>query len=173
MDRNTILDRFVFTSIESRSSQGSGWIHLHTDGGRTNNTILLWQEWWPGPRCHRARRRAAHSCLCGAVPHVCSVCGEAFRSDGDLDGHAARSHPGEVVTGNVPGAASGTTTQLGGGVASPMLWRVYCAILATASSGAAARTTTKYTLPCLCIPCVHGNMQRIRDVAQGLCLLYV
>ena len=100
---------------------------------------------------------AIHTAAYGAPPSVCSLCGEAFRNTGDLGCHTAKSHGVDEVTGHTELHTG--TTMLGGGVTSPVLWRLYRAILARCTPGTAI---PRSTLPCDTIPCVPGNVWRIR-----------
>ena len=86
---------------------------------------------------------ALHTAAYGSTPPVDPVSGQAYRS---LD--EAQQPMG--------------STQLGGGLASPMLWRIYEEIRANP-----ARGLTKHTLPCTVIPCVPGNVGRIRRALGG------
>ena len=104
---------------------------------------------------------ALHTAAYGAMPTVCADCGEAFRSASDLHGHAdSAGHPaGGATMWGVP--VGRRTTQLGGGVAAPMLWHIYLAILVRGSQ-LPGTALPRCTLPCDTIPCVPGNVWRIR-----------
>ena len=110
---------------------------------------------------------ALHAAAYGASPQVCTSCGLAFRSADDLMAHwespckvGSDEDAYKTVTVDTTGSR---TTQLGGGLASPMLWRVYHTILHQDPPGdAMVYTIRKLTLPCITIPCVVGNVARIR-----------
>ena len=101
---------------------------------------------------------ALHTAAYGARPHVCSHCDRMFSSAVDLQLHRVTTGS-YAYTVDAPGVEPPKcTTQLGGGVASPVLWRIYLAIL---SSG--RDVLTRSTLPCTVIPCVPANLHRIRN----------
>ena len=100
---------------------------------------------------------ALHTAAYGALPHVCVTCGEAFRSTDDLQCHATRTGHAVGRSDDHRASVSGTTSaQLGGGVAAPLLWRIYCAILEQGP------VVPRSVLPCTAIPCAPGNVWRIR-----------
>ena len=106
---------------------------------------------------------ALHTAAYGSRPYVCASCGESFRSTTDRAWHTQRS---ECVAGGDTGPGEdvvGTTTQLGGGVAAPLLWLIYRAILVRGTGSVVPRSV----LPCTTIPCVPGNVRRIRAALGG------
>ena len=91
-----------------------------------------------------------HAAAYGSTPPVDPVSEQVFRN---LDDWLAQANDDEAQQ---PMVSAGST-QLGGGLASPMLWRIYEEICANPTRG-----LTKRTLPCTVTPCVPGNVGRIR-----------
>ena len=73
---------------------------------------------------------ALHTAAYGAPPHVCTTCGRPFRSVEDVQWHQEQQESCATGVGvRTAATPSPGTTQLGGGVASKMLWSIYQAIL--------------------------------------------
>ena len=96
---------------------------------------------------------ALHTAAYGSTPHVDPVSGQVFRSLEDWSVYTEDDEMQSFV------ADADASTQLGGGLASPMLWRIYTEILANPRGG---NSLTKRTIPCAVLPCVPGNATRIR-----------
>jgi hypothetical protein len=102
---------------------------------------------------------ALHTAAYGAPQPLCRTCGLIYRSVDDLVTHRG---PGRTLE-NREDEYGGRTTQLGGGLASPLLWRVYRAILERHQHPSPGHVPAyKCTLPCITIPCATRNVARIR-----------
>ena len=84
---------------------------------------------------------ALHAGTYGAAPSKCVMCDEVFRHVDDLDWHLQHVHDQATVGTHLEIPVG--TTHLGGGVASPLLWQVYRAIITS--------SLVRYTLPCVCL----------------------
>ena len=110
-----------------------------------------------------------HTGAYGTTPSRCTVCDEVFRGGEDRDWHLQHVHDQAAAVTHLDPPAG--TTQLGGGVASPVLWRVYRAIL---HSG---RSLVKHALPCTSVPgptgvrvvsAPHGGVLAAGDLVRSV-----